>query len=460
MLALLSLPARAQGGPGRIAVAGEFPSGYVGCLARYGLPRDLLSTDQLGDPERLATYNLVIVAGMPGQGERPFPGGPGGRRAGVDPRVPPKGDGVVAALQAVLARGGSVLLDYSQPSPLIGELLGNAGGNAWVRNFATFGIAGRSRSSFHLVGQNNPLLGEVKLTDEFPPNRMGLVPVVAGLNDVTVLAEYRAHSPLGQGLRPERGDARREGPDTGPAAPAIAWLPHGNGKILICGPGVGMGTQLMGSDYDQLTLAMVRFLTNGRAVPQLEPDMAHLGRKQSARSLGDKEGEDPPHADVPMPAAPTPADTLPDARPAGPGAAAPLPKGYSAIEPQTTVQYDLSGKLGAGSAELLLNYWNPTHMLRVVFGPKSTDVVKLNGQYTRTLASAPGRVAPGTAVLVKERWDKLTVLAGTVRLEAVIKGIHAGGAAAKGFDGEVQYQSVEEVFFADDFMRTNDKNGG
>ncbi|MBI2302861.1 MAG: hypothetical protein HYU66_28475, partial [Armatimonadetes bacterium] len=165
-------------------------------------------------------------------------------------------------------------------------------------------------------------------------------------------------------------------------------------------------------------------------------------------------------AAVPMPAAPTPADTVPDSRPAGPGTAAPLPKGSTEIEPQTTVEYNLSGKLGAGSAELLLNYWNPTHLLKVVFGPKSTDVVKVNGQYTRTLASAPGRVAAGTAVLVKERFTRLTVLAAGLRLEADIKGVHAGGTAAKGFDGDVDYQSVEEVFFADDFMRTNDKNGG
>ena len=48
LLGLLAVTASlaATEGPGRIAVAGLYPMGYVGCLARHGLPRDLLYEDR------------------------------------------------------------------------------------------------------------------------------------------------------------------------------------------------------------------------------------------------------------------------------------------------------------------------------------------------------------------------------------------------------------------------------
>ncbi|MDH7571435.1 MAG: hypothetical protein QHJ73_17810, partial [Armatimonadota bacterium] len=126
--------AHAAAGPGRIAVAGTYPTGYVGLLARNGLPRDILLDYQLDDADLLARYDLVIAAGMNSTVlQSAWPG-----------------------LQRVLARGGGVLLDYSYPTAMMREWMLDRR-RVDPRAYRNVAAPITSRQPFRLIGDANPL---------------------------------------------------------------------------------------------------------------------------------------------------------------------------------------------------------------------------------------------------------------------------------------------------------------
>lgn len=422
-MALLALtPARAADGPGRIAVGGVFPTGYAGVLARYGLPRDMLSDDQVIDPEVVGGYDLLILGGLAGNGD------------------------ATRAIRAVLDRGGSVLLDYSSPGRGAPGLFAGASSNPFSQ---MTGIAGASRSGWVLTGKDNPLAGYGLTDQSFAGQRIGFVPVIPQADQALVLAEYTATTnvPLNDLFRQQRD--RKGPPETGPRKPALVMVPYGRGRLLLCGPPVGMATGLQGVDLDQLVMALVGYLTGGRAKAQLIPEGPHLGRKQSLRS------QDAP--------APTPAATAPAAeefeRPAGPGAAVEPPAGYQVLEAEAPASYNVVVQLADKPCEVLVNHWSRTDYVVIEAGPKKIQVARLERSRRRVLATVDGSFPAGTELVVKERAKRLTVMAAGQAARLDITGLHGGAVAVRGA-ADAFCQTVEAPYLTDDFMRTDDSTGG
>lgn len=416
----LAGPAEAQLGPGRIAVGGTYPSGYVGVLARYGLTRDTLSDDALGNPAAAGSYDLLVVAGSPFDGPA------------LDPVV-----------KAVLSHGGGVLIDYGPP-PGLGNVRQGAGFDA--RRMGNYLVTARSTSKFRLKpGQTllHDALGEVT---EFEACRAEFAPKVEPGD--TVLAEFTAT------VDPKEVAAnqnkRRRIPDSGPAAPAVIYREVGPGRLILCGPGIGIDTQLMGTDYDHLILGMIRLLSNGRAVAQLEPDVQRLGRKESARSLGETQPATPEVV--------TAVVAEPTKLPVGPGQPSALPQGYEEYEPEPGQQYNVDGGLDGG-AEVLLMYWNAENYTQVTFEPTGIAISRVAAGKRAELARTDVKLAAGTHVVVKQRGLRIIAGGGGALAQAELKSPHRGVVAGRGLD-DGGYQSVEPVYFTDDFMRTSDKSGG
>jgi hypothetical protein len=235
---------------------------------------------------------------------------------------------------------------------------------------------------------------------------------------------------------------------TGPAAPAIVVGKRGNGTVLLCGPSVGMVTSLLGTNCDDLILAMLKVLTDGRVVPQLEPEGPHLGRKESLRSMG--------HAETAEDNAPPP---VPD-RPDGNGTRTKLPDGVKQLAADQADEFNINGKVPATPGELMLSFWNRFNYVKVGIGPDGLKVSLIDNGFTKDLDQGTAPLLPGAPFAVKMRNDHLFVEAGAVMAEASLMGIHKGGTGAKDFVGDLSYRAVEGVYFSDDFMRTSNFDGG
>ena len=438
IVALCGLPALALAapGPGRVAIGGVFPTGYVGTLARYGLPRDVLFDAQMSDSAVLSRYQVIIVAG-----------------ALDDPNA-------LRALENYLAKGGKVIMDLSsQRMAIPGVMAAERGGGmaGWFAAPQLNTTVGISRSPLRAPA-GSPMAPDITAQAAVPTGddvrtkvRPGGVPDQKLLTNPVVLAEYTATvtrtAPADRNMDP-RERLRAGVNDNGPAAPAVVMGGRGNGRVILCGPMIGMASSLMGADYDALVLGMLRVITDGRCVPQLDPEGPRLGRKESMRSQDE--------TDTDAPDAPT-VDT---GRPDGPGQRGSLPAGVSELAADQPEEYNVTGKLGTTPSELLLHYWNSANLVKVTLSAGSAQIVRISGGTPRVLEDAKLGLAPGAPFSVKMRVDKLLVTAGTNYLSADLTGIHRGSMGARGFQPPAELQQVESVYFADDFMRTNDSQGG
>lgn len=420
---LLATAGFGRPGPGRIAVGGAYPHGYVGLLARYGLPRDLLSADQLAAPDVLASYDLVIIAGLSGN----------------------EGD-LTQGLDAVLAKGGCLLLDYGPPGRSTWR--SSRGGTSTGAGY--FQIAAPSRSPFRISAPTALGLAADQEFSQFSSRLAGFAPRLATSDQTTVLAEFRATTAPDQ-VRDMTDRNRRPEPDRGPAMPAIILERRGPGRIIHCGPSIGMATALGGLDFDDLVLSFLNLLTDGRVVPQLEPEGGRLARRESFRSRHETTAE-PPVGDQPVEEAP---DGLPD----GPGTRAALPAGFAMLEPEASASYHVTGATGTQPVALLLNYWNSANQLRLDLTASGATFTRLAAGQATT-EKLPLGLPAGATFTVKVRDGAVVLLAGGKLATWPIPQLTKGLAAVKGAAGEVLYQPTEPVYFADDFMRTDDSDGG
>lgn len=443
LLAMASAaPAGAVGtttGTGRIAVTGVHPTGYVGLLARNGLSRDILLEYQLSDPALLSRYDLIIVAGITeAMLARQSParrGAAGG--SGLD------------ALTHYVAEGGNLLIDYSGASATI---ISRLRGRSAQLPMGAYGLP--TTAQFRMIGSNNPLLGEIRQDETFPPVSLSYVPVPIDPERSVVLAEFiqpTRRIPPRQARAAANRQNQQEVVQAPAGAPALLLEPLGKGKILHCGVAIGLGIGLAGVDYDRLVMAMLRELTGGRATPQLTPEGTRLKRKQTSRSVGgdsaDSEEEDEPAVIIPE-------------RPDGPGKRGALPKGFSLVEADPATEFNLQGVLQGGQVEVLLNYWSPADHLRVTVAPSGIRVVQVASGRARGLCHTRSEIARGTPVVIKERHGRLVVMAGQASATALIGNLHRGSVAFRGALKEARYQPVEPPLFSDDFMRTSDEPGG
>lgn len=416
-------------GPGRIAVVGTHPTGIVGVLARHGLPRDILLDYQLRDPDVLAGYDLLIVAGI---------------SPGILTALP--------AMEQLLQRGGSLLVDCSVTQAVALRLTADRRAPGLARLLA---CTTRPVSAFRPARDANPPLPGIERGTTFPAPKESLVPRLVAPEQTTILAEY--FTPQARRARQAARFPNVPPPDG--VAPAILLVRHGPGKLILCGPAIALSTALQGLDYDRLVLAMLHLLSDGRAVPQLEPEGPRLRRKQSGRSLqaqGKAPAEDAAPDDEAEANTPPP---VPE-RPPGPGKRGPIPRGFTLVEEEPATEFNLSGQLGGKQVELLLNHWNAANTLQVTLGAEGVRVVHTTAGKARGLARVKTPVRPGTPFVVKVRHARLLVIAGTVVAAARLEGVSRGAIAVRGAVTAPRYQPVEPALFSDDFMRTSDEDGG
>jgi hypothetical protein len=452
-------------GPGRLAIAGSYPTGYVGTLARCGLPRDVLHDLQLGMPAVLRQYDVLILAGAP--------------EVSAD---------FANALEAFFDRGGRLLYDYSTSNVTIPGVqaaerqagLGLRPGAAQGPPSLLAGMfrnQGRALSAARPYGPNGPLTDDMVAPEESEATPatpgdadaaraarrrallgrggLGFVPNPAGLSDVVELAEYP--KAVAGDVTPQVLQRLRQNPDEmaaqGQPMPAIVMGRFGSGRVILCGVPIGMSSSLQGTDYDQLVLGLLRVLTDGRLTPQLVPEGPHLGRKQSLRSVGTTETADAETVEGPPPAE----------RPDGPGPRGVAPAGYVPVVAEQPDEFTVSGQVPPTEADLLLHCWNADTFVRVVIGPSGLFIrSRYQGRdRPEDIDGTTQTLAPGTPFTVKMRCDHLLVAAADAMAECDTKYFTKGGIyASTKFNPRPRCETVESVYFSDDFMRTSEHSGG
>jgi hypothetical protein len=368
----------------RIAVSGSWATGWMGFLGRHGLPREQLLTTQLTDPNVLRRYRLVIVAAPVGPWHQALP-----------------------VLEQYVRDGGAAILEYTAfptEGMLPGERIdGQAGPNLVIEpgHPAVAGIpAGRTYARMQEPAA-------------------AIVPA-AGAN-VAVLARYTEVGAVDK----VRGRFLRNGQ----SVPAILYAAVGKGRLIYSGPYLA-DSLAFGADYNDLCLAMLRFLSDGRLVPRMA-----LAGPQDLLTMRPW----------------TPATSPP----AGTGAPAALPQGFALVENLGGAfgEYDVSAALKQ-DGELFLDYAGPTKHYAVHLGKDGVRIGVANGGPEVELAAAARAAAPsGAEVLVARRRGAIRVLVNhQFAVEAADRGQWGGLVAAKGL-GDPAVQPIASVRFTDDFMR-------
>ncbi len=389
----------------RIGLAGEFPSGYNGLLARQGLPRHILLDCQLTDPGVLNRYEILLVTNLAGP--------------------------VIAEAMPVLLeyarQGGTLLLDSNAVPPE--EVV--AGARGAFKHAPLIIVSGADNPLAALLGQGQQFqcVGGTRFLDP------------EGAPGVRVLARYEGKAvPPGQ-LLPAPPNA---------GTPAIWEKPFGQGRLLYSGPALGWAFSLVGERFEPLVVALLRHLTGERGDPQLVPEGLHLGNKQSASSL--KVANLPPDPEE-RPAEPV---RTPLRRPAG--KAARLPVGVLPLDTDADPgHFNLSGSYlpGKRSAEVLLHYWSAGTCVRVALMPTQARIARVeNGKVTGQAALALSG-AGAVPFVIKERWDSIVLHAAGQRAVVSARDLWEGKFGTRGDAlSEIRFQSVEPAVFSDDFMRT------
>jgi len=384
----------------RVGVAGDYPTGYHGLLARQGLPHEVLVDYQLADAELLERFDLLLVGATSG---------------GIRDRAQ-------EALTQFVERGGIAVLDTSAypTSSLV------PGRGAYTDQLTPVVMGGTDNPLASLIGEGTRIEpGETRFHFE-PESEAGL----------QVLARYDGRIAVGGTPSPVEGYS---------GSPAVWVRSLGRGLIVYSAPAIGASLS-WGPTLDPLADALVRLLGGARYRPQLVAEGVRLGRREVAP---DGEGEAEPAEPEPAEDAPGPA-----APPEGP-----LPDGATLIEGGDAAEFNLSGTYRAdqGDASLLLHYRSQSDLVRVDLQPARAAVSLIRDGRTADSAEIP--LERGTSrFLVKARSDRISLTVGS-RLAAVDAGAQWEGRAASTGSAlaDVVLQPVEPVRFDDDFMRGEDQ---
>ena len=436
LFALAPLAAQPASGPGRIAVGGAYPTGWTSALARWGLPADTLYDAQLTDESVWQRYDLVIIAGLAQNGQ-----------------LPPAAD-------AFLAGGGALIVDLGADSgAIVGWLTqrftgrgrrGNANpqdppGQPWLDGLGFSTAEARAAGGSPIAeawAEWDALLAE---TGVKRPRLPGIVVNPGALQNPVTLAEFPYHARFDQLAallegRRNLNDLQPEDMGATPG-PAIVSGDVGPGRVVVIGTLVSAATSVNGLNADPLMIELVRYITDGRAHPQIETELPRLARNQV---LGAAAPEAMVTADVYWP------------EPLEVGG---LPRGYTELAAASPDEFDLTTTIPRRGGNLLIGVGRNVHA-RLDVSPERLLIVRQNGRQATELASADVDLPAGTPVSVKRRVDALLVVAGDTILQADLGELAPGPLGARGFDEAPALQTIESPYFTDDFMRTNEHQGG
>lgn len=374
----------AQGAQARVAIAGTWGTGYAGLFARYGMPRERLLDAQLTDAALLARYDLLIVSGAVNNWDAALP-----------------------VVEQYIRNGGSAILEYSAlPST---EVLPGPR------------IAPQAGPNFVLEATNHPALAGLPGGKTYLHNGEPAAAIVPDAStEVVVLARFTEEG---------AGDkVRGKFVLNGQSVPAILYRPLGKGHLIYSGPFLGDALAFGVPDED-LVFALVRFLTNGNAVPRLAlagPENLLTTRVWAPVDLA----EPAPPTEVPPPEG-----------------LVVLRQPSAAFEP-----YVLSGKVH-GPVTLLLDYAPGRAGYKIRFEGGKSPQILYPSETEPPVASAPIEAPPGTDLVVSRNRGTIAIIVnGRRKLEVADRGCWPGAVAAGGLTDAV-VQPVEPVNFAEDFMQ-------
>jgi len=392
--------------PLRVGVGGTYPTGYHGMFARLGLPHEVLLDYQLANPEELRRFDLLFIGAMSG---------------GIEERAQ-------QVLMQYVRDGGLAVLDASAfPPPSV--VAGEGGPTSQIPGIL-------------VGGADNPLAPLVKEKTRLEPGESRFHFEPASEAGLQVLARFDGRVTVGGQPEPAQGYT---------GSPAVWAHPLGRGLFVYSSPAIGASLS-WGPTLDPLADALARLLGGGWFEAQLVPEGVRLGRMEVAPSGPDEEGpDDPEPAELPAAAGRQPSSPQ-----------EPLPEGATPVEGGPAPEFNVSGGYhpDRGRAELLLNYWSRSFLVRVAFGPARVDLTcTKDGKVVETAQIPLGGPGPWP-FLVKERKGRIALLVGSRQAGIGDGTLWEGNVASTGAAlDDLLCQPVDPPYFSDDFMRGEGKQG-
>ncbi len=382
----------------RIALGGGRITGYMGLLASNGLPRTILSDEELADRKRLAEFDVVIVT------------------------APVRNANAVSrAIADFVADGGYAITEVQALPPrgvVSGRRIGPKRSPNIVFDDVDHPIAKAMRGRGLVLTRAWPAIAIIP-SEEDPVTRL------ATFTDERVPDKYR-------------GELTGGSKDM----PAVLLIEHGKGQWLYSGAPIAISLALVGPQAEPAILAALEHFSHGELVPRLS------AKQPSQRLLPTVQFEPEPEP-IAVPRTPR------DEEPAG------LPEGFEGLDTAEEAPRDfvLVGTLPPHATGRMLLPWYNAQWYRElrIEGGQAKLLEVINGREQVLSVAALPRNRERQEVVVRHRANSVEVAADgrTVLLQALEP--MAGEIAASGFEDPF-LQPCAPVSFADDFMRTG--NGG
>ena len=392
LLAYCDSPAAAR--TWRIGVGGGRVIGYTGALAKYGLPRQRMTDEELTDPQALAGYDVVIIA-YPCSVPQP----------------------ASAAIEEYVKNGGLAITEC-RVMPSASALAGERLGPAPAPNIT---FAGYDHPISKPLVNAGVLVTYARPGSAIIPAEGANAAVLAAFTDEGVNKKYRGKLTGGK-----------------KGIPALVLFEHGEGQWLYCGSGLGFSLALRGPELEPWLLATLSHFSDG----ELTPRFVSLATDQWLL----------PSVPLRPPAEPESLRRPPrDEQPAD------LAEGYEVfdLDGDGLTSFDLVGQLPAGAAaEVMLSWLNGSWQRQLEITTASVSLMKVTKGRANTLRQVPRPPSPegGSQVLVKRRPGSVTVFFdGRAVLLGAVDNLE-GKVASRGLS-EVNCQPTAPVYFHDDFMR-------
>ncbi|MFQ5808605.1 MAG: hypothetical protein ACE5JM_03210, partial [Armatimonadota bacterium] len=399
--------------PWRIGVGGSYATGYMGLLARHGMPRERLLDTQLADPSVLSKYQMLIITDT--------------RRGRTSPDLG-------QALEQYVREGGIAIIE---PTAM---LMQNA-----IRGPR---VAVGTSASLEFVDADHPITKELASRRPMSVRGWSVIALIPEDEpDVRVLAKFtggRIALPRSRYYQYGRRTTGRSSQSrTLSEAPAVLLKPLGEGHILYLGLSVGRMLALRGPELEDLILAAIRHFSDGQLVPRFTT------RGWSTRLTATVNDTRRPQSSPPPPPPGAEREAVPD--------------GFEVLQSDAPAPaFNLTGAVSPdGDAEVLFDYWNAQWHRSLRFGDGHVELQTTADGESRTVQRAELATDEAQSeILIKRRSGGLVVLAGDRPVLIAADGAPWQGAIACRNVGDADVQPVVPPYFVDDFARREGDSGG
>ncbi len=375
----------------KVGVGGGRITGYMGLLARTGMPREYLTNAELADVDVLRRYRVVIIteSGSPGP--------------------------ISKAVEQYVAEGG-IAITEERVAPSADVVPGRRLGPAPAPNI-TF------------KGYDHPISRAMRSTGVITTYaRPGIAIIPSDAKNVTVLAEYTEQDvPAKYKGKLLRGKSH---------VPAVLLIHYGKGWWLHFGPRIAFSLALRGPEFEPAILTALDLMTDGVLVPRFTTLPAD--RRLVPQVQWRPESE----------------EVMPRPAPRGeePGE---LPEGFEALDlpADAPADYVVTGTLAPGaSATVMLPWFNANWNQRLTISGARMRLIDTSGGRETVVAEGRRDAGKSARIDIRRRPTSVTVfIDGHAALMAALTPL-AGTQAAGGID-DAFLQGCAPVRFSDDFMR-------